>query len=167
MELYILLKNLICVFAWDYIGLYGNPWKRIGNDGIPHRKLCESAWGEISHRVKRKRVSGIKFCAQEPTRDMVAYKGNHMGLRNSLRKGKHVGWCGLIILTHVSTWSRWRCTHMVQHVKKLLTWSPMKEMIWDLMWWNSPHKNSQRRPCERYGWLKFCTGSHVGYATFL
>ena len=56
------------------MGLYGNPWECIGNDGIPHRNLCESAWGEISHRVTRKRVSGMKFRGQEPTRDMVAYK---------------------------------------------------------------------------------------------
>ena len=60
--------------------LYGNPWGCIGDDGIPYRNLCESAWKEISHRVTRKRVSGTKFRAQAPTRDVVAYKGNHMGL---------------------------------------------------------------------------------------
>ena len=63
------------------MGLHGNPWRCLGNDGAPHRNLCESAWEKFSHRVTRKTVTyEIKFHAQEPTRDMVAYKGNHIGL---------------------------------------------------------------------------------------
>ena len=42
--------------------------------------ISELAWGEICHSVTRKGVYEMKFRAQKPTRDMVAYKGNHMGL---------------------------------------------------------------------------------------
>ena len=72
--------------------------------------------------------------------------------------------CGTMWVNY--TYTAWRYTHMVQHVEKLLTWSPTKEIMWDCMWWNSPHRNPQGRPCGRYRWLKFYTGSHVGDATF-
>ena len=146
---YILLKNPIWVFAWDYMGLYGNPWECIGNNGISHRNLCESAWGKFSIGWHAKQCMG--------------WNSVHRNLQGTcwpFHKGNRVGrWVNY-------TYTGWRCTHVVQHVKKLPTSSLMKEMIWDCMWWNSSHRNPQGIPCGRYGWIKFYTGSHVEYVTF-
>ena len=159
-----ILYGFLHGIAWDCMAI---PYNKncIRNDGIPHRNLCEHGekfptgwhakeclrWNSVGRNLQG------TWC---PTKETILdYTG--WNSRCKIPQGKP---CGTRWVNY--TYAGLRCTHMMQHVKILLTWSPMKEMIWDYMWWNSPQRNPQGRPCGRYGWLKFYTGSHVGYATF-
>ena len=70
-----LLQIPIRVSAWDCMGIDGNPWKRVGNNKIPCRNPCESAWGEIvcmvAHKGSHTGLYGMKFPTQETTRETV------------------------------------------------------------------------------------------------
>ena len=88
------------------MGLYGNPWVCIGNDRIPHRNLCESAWGEISH--PQRSVWDKIPCAGTPKGHAGLQRKPYRTIQDEIhfaqsRKGNRVGRCGLIILTQNRT----------------------------------------------------------------
>ena len=147
------------------MGLFGNPGECIGNDGIPQESMWvsigrnfpqgdtqKSVWNKIQCTGTHKGHGGLQKKPYGTVQDEILFAKFH--------KGNRVGrWVNF-------TYTGWRCTRVVQHVNKLPTWSPMMEIIWHCMSSNLPHRNPQGRPCGRYGWIKFYTGSHVGYVTF-
>ena len=139
LEFAALLQIPIWVSAWDCMGIDGNPWERVGNNKVPCRNPCESAWEKLSAWWPIKEaIRGCIGC-NSPYRKPQGrpYRTTWV---NKTHVGSYMGQCG----ANVSAW-----------------WL-IDETILDSIGWNYPHKNPRGRPCGTTWVNEPHTGSHMG-----